>query len=81
LATRRIPDPERTVTGDDREDVVRKIGVAALWLGLGLAAVDLVARAIERILLTAPSFLIADRAAPQPLSARTDLPGSTPRAP
>lgn len=60
---------------------MRKVGVIALWFGLGIAATELVARAIERFLLTAPTFLMAERDASQAITARTDLPGSTSRRP
>jgi hypothetical protein len=69
------------VTADDREDVVRKVGVIALWFGLGLAATELAARAIERFLLTAPTFLMAERGASPSITARTDLPANAPRRP
>ena len=69
------------MTIDDREDVVRKVGIIALWFGLGLAATELAARAIEQFLLTAPTFLMADRGASQAITARTDSSGNTPRRP
>jgi hypothetical protein len=69
------------VTVDDREDVVRKVGVIALWFGLGIAATELVAQAIERFLLTAPTFLMAERDTSRAITARMDLPGNMSRRP
>ena len=60
---------------------MRKVGVIALCFGLGLAATELIAGAIERFLLTAPTFLMAERGASPTITARTDLSGNMSRRP
>lgn len=62
---------------------MRKVGVIALWVGLGLAVTDLLALAMERILVTAPmhDLLIANSQVSAQVIARMDLASNMPRRP